>query len=143
MLLAPTAAAANVGCALVYSSLSSNKQSLGFTGSPVMLRPANLPTNPSLAVITSSGVVSYVEVSSLDNVTGMADAVRFSAQSLSPPQKTQARTNIGLTPQTGWSDPVDYVVTKALDANSIYLQELYHYVATLAAALKAANIISS
>lgn len=143
LLLAPAAPAANVGCALVYDSLSSNKQALGFTGSPVMLRPANLPTNPSLAVINSAGTVSYVEVSSLDNATGLATAVRFSVQTLSSPQKTQARTNIGLVPQTGWSDPVDYVPTKALDADSIYLQELYHYVATLAAALKAANIISS
>lgn len=142
LLLAPAAPAANVGCALVYSALSSNKQALGFTGSPVMLRPANLPTNPSLAVIDAAGVVSYVALADVGSA-GVGTFVMVSAQSLTNPQKGQVRANIGLNAQTGWSDPVDYIVTKSLDANSVYLQELYHYVATLATALKAANIISS
>lgn len=143
LLLAPAAPAANVGCALVYSALSSNKQALGFTGSPVMLRPANLPTNPSLAVIDAAGVVSYVALAAIDNAAAGDMFVRTAAQTLTNPQKGQVRANIGLNAQTGWSDPVDYIVTKSLDANSVYLQELYHYVATLATALKAANIISS
>ena len=141
LLLAPTAPASNVGCALVYQGLDSNKQALGFTGSPVMLRPANLPTNTSLATISPEGVVAYVELESLDNGTGLADAVRFTPQELTGEEQAQARTNIGIVPQTGWSVPVDYVPTKNLDANSIYLQELYHYVATLAVALRAANIL--
>jgi len=142
VVLAPDSPAAHVGCALVFATIEGVTQSLDWTDSPVLSRPASLPLTSSVLVINPAGVTTYLPTSGLAGA-----AVQYTVQTLTLPEQQQARHNIGIfTPQlatqSGWVTPTSYFFRQSMNASSDTLQQLADTVASMIESLKAANIFS-
>jgi len=136
---APNAEAASVGCGLIFSGLNGSVQVLGYTDTPVVVRPEENPAEPSLLQINTDGSTEYVTVT--ESIT---TSVKYTPQTLTNGQKVQARVNIGAAPavvaQSGWYTPTNYSANRTLDADTATLEDLIDITATLIVALRGSQI---
>jgi len=126
----------------VYSGINGLVQELEFSPFPVQMRPAALPSTTSFVTVSPVGVPGYVSADALNT-----DTVQYVPQTLTSPQKLQARSNIGasaaLNPTSGWAYPLNMLTNRTLNANAVSHQELADLVATIIEDLKLVGIFTT